>query len=63
MISQGMTVIGQAVAVSENDPSFAGFTSNTDTLTSGVVAVYGLDRSPARAGSVDSASRSAEHPA
>lgn len=35
----GMTVIGQAVAVSENDPAVAGFTSNTDTLTSGVVKI------------------------
>ena len=37
--TQGMTVIGQAVAVSENDPALAGFTSNTDTLTSGVVRI------------------------
>lgn len=37
--NQGMTVIGQAVAVSENDPTFAGFTSNTDTLTSGLIRI------------------------
>ena len=35
----GMTVIGQAVAVSENDPAVAGFDSYTDTLTSGVVKI------------------------
>jgi HK97 family phage major capsid protein len=37
--TQGMTVIGQAVEASENDPAFAGFTSNTDTLTSGLVKI------------------------
>lgn len=37
--TKGMTVIGEATAVSENDPAFAGFTSNTDTLTSGVVKI------------------------
>jgi hypothetical protein len=35
----GITVIGQAVAVSENDPTVAGFDSYTDTLTSGVVKI------------------------
>ena len=34
-----LSVIGEATAVSENDPVFAGFTSNTDTLTSGVVKI------------------------
>lgn len=37
--SAGMTVIGQAVAVTENDPAVAGFNSYTDTLTSGVVKI------------------------
>jgi HK97 family phage major capsid protein len=34
-----LAVIGQAVAVSETDASFAGSTSNTDILTSGVVKI------------------------
>ncbi|CAN5750348.1 hypothetical protein BH10ACI4_BH10ACI4_16940 [soil metagenome] len=37
--TQGLTVIGEAVAVSENDPALSGFTSYTDTLTTGMVRV------------------------
>lgn len=37
--TQGMTVIGQATGVSENDPALSGFDSYTDTLTSGVVKI------------------------
>lgn len=37
--SQGLTVIGEAVAATENDPGLSGFTSNTDVLTTGIVKV------------------------
>jgi HK97 family phage major capsid protein len=37
--TKGMTVIGEATAVSENDPAFAQQTSAVDTLTSGVVKI------------------------
>ena len=36
---QSLTVIGEAIAVSENDPNLAGFTSNVDELTTGLVKV------------------------
>ena len=36
---QGLTVIGEAVAVSETDPVLSGITSSTDFVTTGVVKV------------------------
>jgi HK97 family phage major capsid protein len=36
---QSLTVIGEATAVSENDQNLAGFTSNVDELTTGLVRV------------------------
>ncbi|MBB5056068.1 HK97 family phage major capsid protein [Granulicella aggregans] len=37
--AQGLTVIGEAIAVTENDPNLSGFTSNVDELTTGLVKV------------------------
>jgi HK97 family phage major capsid protein len=37
--AQGLTLVGEAVAAVETDPTVAGFTSNTDTATSGVVKI------------------------
>ena len=37
--SQGLTLISEATAVTENDPTVAGFQSLTDTATSGLVSI------------------------
>jgi HK97 family phage major capsid protein len=37
--SQGLTLISEATAVTENDPTVAGFQSFTDTATSGLVSI------------------------
>lgn len=36
---QSLSIIGEATAVSENDPNLAGFVSNVDELTTGLVTV------------------------
>lgn len=40
--ANGLTLISEATAATETDPTIAGFVSNTDTATSGLVAISNL---------------------